>query len=130
MRMPQEKHSLKKGESNVKKVAIVGCGAYMDSGYGCPGEWRCLKAAAQGEGKFAEASSVVAFVRCECPGRTVIPNLGMAKKLSEIKPDAIHLSSCLANANPKCPYTGAEELGKLIEAKTSIPVVLGTHDYH
>ncbi len=114
----------------MKKVAIVGCGAYMDSGYGCPGEWRCLKAAAQGEGKFTEASSVVAFVRCECPGRTVIPNLGMAKKLSEIKPDAIHLSSCLANANPKCPYTSAEELGKLIEAKTSIPVVLGTHDYH
>jgi hypothetical protein len=30
----------------MKKVAIVGCGSYMDSGYGCPGEWRCLKAAA------------------------------------------------------------------------------------
>jgi hypothetical protein len=33
----------------VKKIAVVGCGAYMDSGYGCPGEWRCLKAAAQGK---------------------------------------------------------------------------------
>ena len=36
----------------MKKVAIIGCGAYMNSGYGCPGEWRCLKAAAVGEGKF------------------------------------------------------------------------------
>jgi len=39
----------------MKKVAVVGCGAYMDSGYGCPGEWRCLKAAALGEGEFDEA---------------------------------------------------------------------------
>ncbi len=22
----------------------------MDQGYGCPGEWRCLKAASQGDG--------------------------------------------------------------------------------
>ena len=36
----------------MRKVAVIGCGAYMDSGYGCPGEWRCLKAAALGEGKF------------------------------------------------------------------------------
>ena len=33
----------------MKKVAVIGCGAYMDSGYGCPGEWRCLKAAALGD---------------------------------------------------------------------------------
>jgi predicted metal-binding protein len=114
----------------VKRVAIVGCGSYMDSGYGCPGEWRCLKAAALGEHKFDGPSNVVAFVRCECPGRTVIPNLGMAKKLSEIKPDAIHLSTCLVNANPKCPYTGPEELAKLIEGKTGITAISGTHDYH
>ena len=38
----------------MKKVMIVGCGAYMDSGYGCPGEWRCLKAAGCGEGSFEE----------------------------------------------------------------------------
>ncbi len=38
----------------MKTVAIVGCGAYMDSGYGCAGEWRCLKAAALGEGNFDE----------------------------------------------------------------------------
>jgi len=34
------------------KIAIAGCGAYMDSGYGCPGEWQCLKAATLREGRF------------------------------------------------------------------------------
>ena len=114
----------------MSKVAVIGCGAYMDSGYGCPGEWRCLKAAALGEGKFTEPSQVVAFIRCECPGRTVFPNTNMAMKLSEIKPDTIFLSSCLANANPKCPYVSAEELAKLLENKTNIKVIQGTHDYH
>ena len=114
----------------MKKVAVIGCGAYMESGYGCPGEWRCLKAAALGEGKFEEPSQVFAFVKCECPGRTALPNTGMAMKLSEIKPDVIHLSSCLVNAKPGCPYMSAEELAGAIEANTGIKVVLGTHDYH
>jgi len=101
----------------MKKVAVIGCGAYMDSGYGCPGEWRCLKAAALGEGTFDEPSQVMAFVKCECPGRTIVPNLGMAIKLSEIKPDLVYLSS-------------AEEFSQILEDKTGIKVVLGTHDYH
>ena len=42
----------------MEKVAIVGCGAYMDSGYGCVGEWRCLKSAALGEGNFDNAARV------------------------------------------------------------------------
>jgi predicted metal-binding protein len=114
----------------MKKVAILGCGAYMDSGYGCPGEWRCLKAAGLGEGSFDEPHTVTAFVKCQCPGRTAIPNLGMAAKLSEIKPDLIHFSSCLANAKPECPYTKPEDLARMVEEKTGIKVVLGTHDYH
>lgn len=114
----------------MKKVAILSCGAYMDSGYGCPGEWRCLKAAALGEGKFEEPHQVTAFLTCECPGRTVVPNLGMAMRLSEIKPDVIHFSSCLAEAKPGCPYTKAEDLAKILEERTGIKVVLGTHDYH
>ena len=114
----------------MKKAAVVGCGAYMDSGYGCPGEWRCLKAAALGEGNFEEPYQVTAFVKCECPGRTIIPNMGMAMKLSETKPDVIHLSSCLANAKPGCPYSSAQEMATLLENQTGIPVVLGTHDYH
>jgi len=114
----------------MKKVAIIGCGTYMDSGYGCPGEWRCLKASSFGEGKFESPSSVVAFVKCECPGRSVATNTGMAIKLSQVKPDVIHLSSCMVNAKPACPYANAEEMAKIIQGKTGIPVVLGTHEYH
>ena len=114
----------------MEKVAIVGCGAYMDSGYGCPGEWRCLKAAALGDGKIENPSQVIAFVKCECPGRSLASNMGMAMKLSEMKPDKIYLSSCLANAAPGCPYSNAEELATILENKTGIAVTLGTHDYH
>ncbi len=113
----------------MKKVAIVGCGAYMEGGYGCPGEWRCLKAAALGEGEFDEPSTVVSFVTCECPGRSVAPNLAMAAKLSETKPDVVYFSSCLANAKPGCPYFKPEELAQAVEGKTGLRVVLGTHDY-
>ena len=114
----------------MKKVAVVGCGAYMNSGYGCPGEWRCLKAASIGEGSFDEPVSVISFVSCECPGRTLVPTLGMAAKLSQIKPDAIYFSTCMAKAQPGCPYVKVEEMAKLVEEKTSVKVVLGTHDYH
>jgi hypothetical protein len=74
----------------MEKVVVVGCGSYMDQGYGCPGEWRCLKAASLGDGTFESPSQVVAFVKCECPGRTVVPSIGMAMKLSQIKPDKIY----------------------------------------
>jgi predicted metal-binding protein len=114
----------------MKKVAVVGCGSYMDSGYGCPGEWRCLKAAALGDGKFDEPCQVIAFLKCQCPGRSTVPNFGMVMKLSEIKPDAIYLSSCLANAKPDCPYRSADDLVKMLKDKTGIDVVMGTHDYH
>lgn len=114
----------------MKKVAIVGCGAYMESGYGCPGEWRCLKAAALGEGNFDEPSHVIAFVSCECPGRTTVPNLGMAAKLSQLKPDVIHFSTCLAKAQPQCPHFDPQQLADIVESKTGIKVILGTHDYH
>lgn len=114
----------------MKTVAVIGCGAYMESGYGCPGEWRCLKAAALEEGKFGEPSQVISFVRCECPGRSTAPNLGMAVKLSEMKPDAVYLSSCLVSARPGCPYATAEDLAKILEDKTGLPIILGTHEYH
>jgi predicted metal-binding protein len=114
----------------MKKAAVIGCGAYMDSGYGCPGEWRCLKAAALGEGDFEEPSQVVAFLKCECPGRPLVANMGMAVELSEIKPDAIYLSTCLVNAKPGCPHTTPEDMAKALEGKTGVKVVMGTHDYH
>ena len=114
----------------MKKVMVVGCGAYMDSGYGCPGEWRCLKAAALGEGNFDEPMQVVGFVKCECPGRSLAPNAAMAMKLSETKPDVIHLSSCLVNAKPGCPYATAEEMAAILQKKTGVEVKLRTHEYH
>ena len=114
----------------MKKAAVVGCGAYMDSGYGCPGEWRCLKAATLGGGEFKEPMQIISFVKCECPGRAVVPTLAMAQKLSEMKPDAVYLSSCLVNAKPGCPYVSPEDLAQFIHGKTGLPVILGTHDYH
>ena len=113
----------------MKKVAIIHCSRYVDTGYGCPGEWRCLKAASLGEGKFNEQCHVVFWLRCECPGKTIIPNTKMAIKLSEIKPDSIHFSSCLVNSFPPCPYYKPEEMAKKIEETFGIPVVLGTHEY-
>ncbi len=113
----------------MKKVLLVGCGHYMDSGYGCPGEWRCLKAAALGEGKFDESVSVIAFVKCECPGRPLLSNIGMAIKLSGIKPDAIHLTSCMAGAKPGCPHLDMKEISGMITEKFGVPVVMGTHAY-
>ena len=114
----------------MKKVAVIGCGAYMDSGYGCPGEWRCLKAASLGEGNFDESSQVVSFLKCQCPGRSLAPNMGMAMKLSEIRPEKIYLSSCLANAKPGCPYSDADEMAAILADKFGVEVVKGTHDYH
>lgn len=112
----------------MKNVFIVACGKYMDTTYGCPGEWRCLKAAALGEGKFDEAVRVIAFVRCECPGNTLVPNIGMAMKLSEIKPEEIYISSCMLR-DPGCPYKTAKEWAKIIEDNFRIPVKMGTHQY-
>ncbi|NQT10107.1 MAG: CGGC domain-containing protein [Desulfobacteraceae bacterium] len=57
-------------------------------------------------------------------------NTGMAIKLSETKPDVIHFSSCMVNAKPACPYISPEEMAKILEETTGVPVVLGTHDYH
>lgn len=115
----------------MQKVVVVGCGAYMDAGYGCPGEWRCLKAAALGEGSFTEPSQVIGFVKCECPGRTLAPNTAMTLKLSAMKPDAIYLSSCMVGAKPGCPYSTPEEKAAWIREKTGVEtLVLGTHNYH
>jgi len=113
----------------MEKVAIVGCGAYMDNGYGCAGEWRCLKPAALGEGNFENPSQVIAFVKCECPGRSLASNVGVAIKMLEMKPDVIYLSSCFAYAKPACPYNDVQEIAEILEDKTGIQVFPGTHNY-
>ncbi len=63
------------------------------------------------------------------PGRPLITNIGMAMKLSEIKPDIIHLTSCMATAKPGCPHLDMEEIARMITEKFEIPVVMGTHEY-
>jgi len=113
----------------MKNVIIVGCGSYMDSTYGCPGEWRCLKASAFGEGEFKEPARVVAFVRCECPGRATLATIKMAIKLSNLKPDEIYLSNCFFKPRPECPYLKADEFAKAIEETLGLKVHFGTHSY-
>ena len=113
----------------MERVMIVGCGAYMDTGFGCTGEWRCLKAAALGEGNFGSPSQVVAIIKCECPGRSLVSNVEVAIKMLEMKPDVIYLSSCFAGATPGCPYNNAEEIAEILESKTEIEVFPGTHNY-
>jgi len=56
--------------------------------------------------------------------------MGMAIKLSVIKPDNIYYCSCLVNANPGCPYASAEDMTGMLEDKAGIYLVLGTHDYY
>ena len=62
--------------------------------------------------------------------RSLASNMGLAIKLSGLKPDVIHLSTCLVNAKPGCPYSNAEDISKAVEDKTGVKVVVGTHDYH
>jgi hypothetical protein len=33
----------------MENVVVVGCRTRVNNGYGCPGEWRCLKAVALGD---------------------------------------------------------------------------------
>lgn len=114
----------------MEKIIIVGCGEYMDATYGCPGEWRCLKAANLGEGFIKTQSQVTGFIRCECPGRTLISTIKMQIKLSGIAPDKIYLATCLAHSKPGCPYTATTKRVKMLETALDIEVISGTHDYH
>jgi len=51
-----------------------------------------MKAAAMGDHKFEEQTQILAMIRCECPGRATVSNVGLALKQSEMKPDAMHLA--------------------------------------
>lgn len=114
----------------MKKVVVVGCGKYMEDGYGCPGDWRCLRAAALGEGEFDEEVQVIGLVRCACPGRTTVTNTALTIAGAQIKPDRIYLSTCMVKPKPDCPYVSPDQLAEMLKAKTGVEVVKGTHDYH
>jgi predicted metal-binding protein len=113
----------------MQKALIVGCGAYMSHCHACPGDWKCYKAATLGDGEFKQPTQVIGFVRCECPGRATMPNVGLTIKASEMKPDVILLSTCTVKPRPACPYLKPEDLAASIREKTGIPVAMGTHAY-
>lgn len=110
-------------------VLIVSCGAYSSQGYGCPGEWKCIKSVSDREGAFAGYDNVrlVGFLECECPGRQLIPNMAYVKKNADF--DVVHLSTCMAKAWPGCPYIDLDELAKKVEEKFGVKLVKGTHNY-
>jgi len=110
-------------------ILLIGCGSYMDAGYGCPGEYKCIKAVAEKNGQFAQydAPVLVGFLRCQCPGRATINNIGSVIK--NVKVDAIHLSNCMVKAQPMCKNHDFEQFKKMVEDKYGIPCVLGTHAY-
>lgn len=80
-------------------------------------------------GQIRGPVQVMGFIRCQCPGRTIAPTVGMTARLAEVKPDAIYFSTCLVDARPGCPYGSAEDLAKILETKAGVPVILGTHEY-
>ncbi|HBX23239.1 MAG TPA: CGGC domain-containing protein [Desulfotomaculum sp.] len=112
------------------KVLIISCGSYSAQGYGCPGEWKCFKAANQKEGDFAgydDTVQVVGFLECDCPGRQLVANIGCVKKNVDF--DIIHLSTCMAKSWPACPYMDVDQLAKAVAEKFGVQVVKGTHNY-
>lgn len=110
-------------------ILLIGCGSYMETGYGCPGEYKCLNAVVEKNGQFANYDNpkVVGFLRCKCPGRATFNNIGMVMK--NVKVDAVHLTNCMSKATPMCKNHNFEELKAMIEQKLGIPCVLGTHAY-
>lgn len=111
------------------KVLIVACGSYAETSNPCVGDWKCLYSAAEKKGPFAEYSDevkVVGFLRCKCPGRSLVANIAMAKEKTDF--EVVHLANCLVKAKPACKNHDLDELVKMIQEKTGAKVVLGTHD--
>ena len=110
-------------------ILVIGCGSYMDAGYGCPGEWKCISAVKEKNGAFAEYDDpvIVGFLRCQCPGRATISNIGMVKKNVQI--DAVHLSNCMVKAQPMCKNHDFDKFKEMVEEQFGVKCVLGTHAY-
>ncbi len=110
-------------------ILVIGCGSYMDAGYGCPGEYKCISAVAEKNGMFAQYDDpkIVGFLRCTCPGRATINNIGMVKK--NVRIDAVHLSNCMVKAQPMCKNHDFEKFKQMVEEKYGVPCILGTHAY-
>jgi len=111
------------------KVLIVACGAYAETSNACVGDWKCLASAAEKRGPFAEYPDevkVVGFLKCKCPGRSLVPNIAMAKEKTGF--EVVHLTNCFFKPKPACKNHDLDELVKMIQEKTGAQVVMGTHN--
>ena len=111
------------------KVLIVACGSYAETSNSCVADWKCLSSAAEKKGPFARYSDevqVMGFLRCKCPGRSLVANIAMAKEKTGF--EIVHLTNCLAKAQPPCKNHDLDQLVQMIKEKTGAEVVLGTHD--
>ncbi len=117
----------------MKNVAIFYCKRIKD--HTCVACAKCFKGVREKAGEFAgkEDLEIVAMTDCgDCPG-LLMPRVGMIKNVVESlegKIDTIHLGTCikLAKEHGECPLD-LPVLQAKIEAKTGIPVVVGTHPY-
>jgi predicted metal-binding protein len=111
----------------MKKIGILACENFMLKG--CPGTdvcWKCFDFAINKKGQFSrygeEKVQVTAMATCGgCPGTRVVKR-GMM--LAKQNVDVIHIAGCIVQEIP-CPYFKNEEIAKVIEDKTGIPVVIG-----
>ncbi|QJA06112.1 CGGC domain-containing protein [Thermosulfurimonas marina] len=111
------------------KVLIVACGSYAETSHSCVGDWKCLSSAAEKKGPFAQYPDevkVMGFLRCKCPGRSLVANIAMAKEKTGF--EVVHLTNCLAKAQPACKNHDLDQLVQMIKEKTGAEVVIGTHD--
>jgi predicted metal-binding protein len=117
----------------MKRVAIFYCKRIQD--HTCIACAKCFKGVREKAGEFAgdEELEIVALTDCgDCPG-LLMPRVVMIKGAVEGlegEIDQIHLGTCvkLAKEHGECPLD-LDALPKKIEAKTGIPVVVGTHPY-
>ncbi len=111
------------------RVLIVACGSYSENSYDCPADWKCMTAAAEKRGPFADYDNVqvIGFLKCKCPGRALVSNVASTKSRTDF--DVVHLTNCMIKAVPECKNHDFERLPKMIEEKTGAKVVMGTHDF-
>lgn len=117
----------------MKKVLIFSCKRIRD--HSCVACAKCSKAAMRKEGEFAGEQDIfiVGNTECgDCPG-LIMPRVGLVMTMLQVldqKPDAVHLATCMkvATETGQCQMD-LEKVAGVIQEKTGIPVVIGTHPY-
>ncbi|HAE21070.1 MAG TPA: CGGC domain-containing protein [Spirochaetaceae bacterium] len=108
--------------AGTNKIGIIICDRYK----GCAGG-KCFRSLKNHEGAFSiygsDALEVVGYTSCGgCPGG----NIEYAgEEMLKNGAQAIHLATGLVVGYPPCPHI--EYFKRFLEARYSIPVVIGTH---